>query len=103
MLIQFRVENHRSLRDEQVLSMVAAKVDKDDARLIWPDDLGEVLLPAVAIYGANASGKSNVLGALGFMSDAVLRSHRLWEPEGGTPHDPFALSSRANEPSLYEG
>jgi uncharacterized protein len=102
MLIQFRVENHRSLRDEQVLSMVAAKVDEGDARFIRPADLGEALLPAVALYGANASGKSNVLGALGFMSDAVLRSHRLWDPEGGTPQDPFALSSKANEPSLYE-
>ena len=103
MLVQFRVENHRSLRDEQVLSMVAAKTgDKDDARLIRRDELGEALLPAVALYGANASGKSNVLGALGFMRDAVLRSHRLWEPESGTPQEAFALSSKANEPSLYE-
>ena len=103
MLVQFRVENHRSLRDEQVLSMVAAKTgDKDDARLIRRDELAEALLPAVALYGANASGKSNVLSALGFMRDAVLRSHRLWEPESGTPQEAFALSSKANEPSLYE-
>ena len=67
MLVQFRVENHRSLRDEQVLSMVAASsASKDDDRLIRPEGLGEALLPAVALYGANASGKSNVLGAMGF-------------------------------------
>jgi hypothetical protein len=103
MLIQFRVENHHSLRDEQTLSMVAASAgDKDDPRLIRPEGLGEALLPAVALYGANASGKSNVVGALGFMRDAVLQSHRLWAPGSPPPRDPFALSSKTSEPSLFE-
>jgi predicted ATPase len=103
MLIQFRVENHRSLRDEQVLSLVAANLgDAEDPRLLRPPELGEALLPAVALYGANASGKSNVLNALAFMREAVLRSHRFWEPEEGAPREPFALSSKAQEPSLYE-
>jgi predicted ATPase len=103
MLIQFRVENHRSLRDEQVLSLVAANLgDPEEPRLLRPQGLEEALLPAVALYGANASGKSNVLNALGFMREAVLRSHRFWAPEAGTPQEPFALSSKAREPSLYE-
>src|ERR1700733_4772617 len=103
MLVQFRVENHRSLRQEQVLSMVAAgAVDSDDPRLIRPDGLDEALLPAVALYGANASGKSNVLHALGFMRNAVLQSHRQWDPDGGTPQEPFALSAARGEPSLFE-
>jgi hypothetical protein len=100
MLIKFRVENHRSLRDEQELSMVAS--DADDGRLIKLDWLPEGLLPAIAIYGANASGKTNALGALAFMRAAVNGSHRLWEPDSGTPQEPFALSERANAPSLYE-
>ncbi len=103
MLIQFRVQNHRSLRDEQVLSMVAGAVaPKDDPRLIRAAGVEDGLLPAVALYGANASGKSNVLQALSFMQSAVLRSHRFWDPEGGTPQEPFALSGKAQEPSLYE-
>jgi len=104
MLIQFRVENHRSLRDEQVLSLVAANLGgSEEPRLLRPPGLGESLLPAVALYGANASGKSNVLNALAFMREAVLRSHRYWEPEAGTPQEPFALSSKAQkQPSLYE-
>jgi len=103
MLIQFRVENHRSLRDEQMLSMVAADLgDPGDARLLRRPGLPEALLPALALYGANASGKSNVLRALLFMREAVRDSHRLWEPESGTPQEPFALSSKATEPSLYE-
>lgn len=103
MLIQFRVENHRSLRDEQVLNMVAADLgDAGSERLIHVDGFEHGLLPAVALYGANASGKSNVIGALSFMQSAVLESHRLWDPEGGTPQDPFALSAKVNDPSLYE-
>lgn len=103
MLIQFRVENHRSLRDEQILSMVATKLgDAADQRLLPAAELGEALLPAVAIYGANASGKTNVLHSLAFMCRAVRRSHRQWEPETGPPREPFMLSGRQSAPSLYE-
>lgn len=101
MLVQFRVENHRSLRDEQTLSLVASG-DEADPRLIGGGRLGVLLLPAVALYGANASGKSNVLHALAFMCEAVLQSHRAWEPMRGTPREPFALSARASEPTLFE-
>jgi uncharacterized protein len=103
MLIQFRVENHRSLRDEQRFSMVAARGgNAEDERLLRPKGLGEALLPAIALYGANASGKTNLVNALDFMREAVLNSYRLWKPNGGTPQEPFALSSKQTEPSLYE-
>jgi uncharacterized protein len=103
MLIQLRVENHRSLRDEQVLSLAAASLgDPGDPRLIHSHAVSEALLPALAIYGANASGKTNVLHALGFMRDAVVHSYRLWEPDSGIPNEPFALSHKENAPSLYE-
>lgn len=100
MLIQFRVENHRSLRDEQILSLVASS-DKVGAHVLHAEGLGEGVVPVAAIYGANASGKSNVLAALAFMRRAVTDSQRRWEVEG-TPHQPFLLSSKAGEPSLYE-
>src|SRR5262249_24123941 len=61
----------------------------------------EALVATAAIYGANASGKSNVLGALSFMQRAVVDSQRRWEVEG-TPQEPFLLSGKATEPSLYE-
>jgi hypothetical protein len=100
LLIQFRVENHRSLRDEQILSL-AATSDKAGAHVLRVEGLGEALVPVVAIYGANASGKSNVLAALSFLRRAVVDSQRTWEVEG-TPQDPFRLSRKASEPSLYE-
>lgn len=88
MLISFTVENYRSIRDEQSFSMEPGRSEKLDERLI-ADDSAQVL-PVAAIYGANASGKSNVLGAIAFMRDAVVHSHRLYAPDGGVPHKPFA-------------
>ncbi len=100
MLIQFRVENHRSLRDEQVLSLVATS-DQRRVHVLRPEGLGEALVPVVGIYGANASGKSNVLAAIAFMRRAVLDSQRRWDVDG-TARDPFLLSSKVEQPSLYE-
>jgi hypothetical protein len=103
MLIEFRVENHRSIRDEQVLSMEAARIgDESDGRPREIANHGTRLLPVVAIYGANGSGKSNVLAALAYMKEAVSLSHRFWGPDEGLPRDPFAWGDRREEPSLYE-
>jgi len=103
MLIEFRVENHRSLRDEQVLTMEAGRVGDDaDPRPRQVSGYSEKLLPVAALYGANASGKSNVLDAFAFMRDAVLLSHRFWAPEEGVPRDPFAWGPKRSEPSMFE-
>lgn len=103
MLIEFRVENHRSLRDEQVLTMEAGRIDDaTDSRPRQVPGHPESLLPVAALYGANASGKSNVIAALAFMRDAVLSSHRLWSPDDGVPRDQFAWGPKKTEPSLFE-
>lgn len=103
MLLQFCVENHRSLRDEQRLTLTAASLaDRSDVQLHRFPTLEDPVIPAAAIYGANASGKTNVLHALASMRSAVLMSHRLWEPESGTPQQPFALDERAAAPSRFE-
>lgn len=96
MLIEFRVKNHRSIREEQVLSMEAPN------RELTSSSVSDSVLPAAALYGANASGKSNVLSALRFMRDAVVLSHRVWEPDEGVPRDPFAWGTTRSEPSLFE-
>lgn len=90
MLLGFRVANHKSIREEQELLLLPA-YDKDRDSV-----------PVAAIYGANASGKSNVLDALRDMRRAVLDSFRLWEPDGGVPREPFALTAQAKgEESLF--
>ncbi|MBT3327546.1 MAG: ATP-binding protein [Gemmatimonadales bacterium] len=101
MLVEFRVQNHRSLLDEQVLTMEAGRVGSPDDQRPRNVD-GFCLLPTVALYGANASGKSNVLSALGFMRDAVIESHSAWPPQGGVPRDAFAWGTGPSSPSLFE-
>lgn len=103
MLIEFRVENHRSLRDEQVLTFEAANIgDPADRRPRQVPGHDKKILPVAALYGANASGKSNVLSALEFMKSAVEDSHRLWIPGGGVSRSPFAWGISRSEPSLFE-
>lgn len=102
MLVEFRTENHRSLREEQALSLSASNRLPADSRVRAVDGVESGLLTSAVIYGGNASGKSNVLSALAYMRDAVVLSHRAWDPEGGVPRSPFAWGGSASAPSMYE-
>jgi hypothetical protein len=103
MLIEFRVENHRSIRDEQALTMeIGRGGDPDDPRPREVAGHSQRILPVAALYGANASGKSNVISGLGFMRDAVIDSHSSWPPQGGVPRDAFAWEGRTAAPSMFE-
>lgn len=103
MLVEFRVANHRSIRHEQVLSLQAAPLpDERDTLSRKIEGTPDPLLPVVALFGANASGKSNVLSAFAFMRQAVLFSHRLWDPLAGVPREPFAWPDEQEAPSLFE-
>lgn len=90
MLLRFRFGNFRSFKEEQELSLVAGSGKEKPEVLIHSPALDEAILPVAGIYGANASGKSNILRALSFMADAVKHSQTKWEPEEGVPWDPFA-------------
>ncbi len=52
-------------------------------------------VPVAAVYGANASGKSNLFDALNFMASAVRDSFGRWSPDGGVPRQPFKLDPEA--------
>jgi hypothetical protein len=67
MLIEFRLKNFRSFRDQQTLSMVAAS-DKElrDTNTAKIPAFKHNLVRSAIIYGPNASGKSNLILALGF-------------------------------------
>jgi len=62
----------------------------------------QAFLPAVVIYGANASGKSNVILAMRFMQTSVLFSQSMGRPQGGVPRSPFALDlDSEQQPSVF--
>lgn len=102
MLIRFQVENFRSIKDSQELSLVASgRSDRPEA-VIPVERYDFQLLRAAAVYGPNASGKSSLFHALAFMRDAVMESQRMWAPEAGVPRSAFALDpSCLAEPSVF--
>lgn len=79
MLIQFTVGNYRSIREEQTLSMVAGNDEALAENLIPVGSLKWPLLRQVAIYGPNASGKSNLLRAIETLRVMVEESAGLQE------------------------
>lgn len=97
MLLSFRFANHRSFRDEQQLNLLPVYEGADSGT---PESLAAV--PVVGIFGANASGKSNVLSALSYVSTMVGRSDRDTEPGLGPQRQPFRLAPEtAAQPSSY--
>lgn len=90
MLRSFRVANHKSFRDETELLLMPAY------------DRSRQVVPVAAVFGANASGKSNLLDALRWLQVAVRESYAAWEPGAGIPRTPFRLDPAvAATPSLY--
>ncbi|MFD4831538.1 ATP/GTP-binding protein [Streptomyces uncialis] len=106
MLLRFRVANHRSIRDEQELSLSATGFTEGTARetSLSAGDRPITVLPALGIFGANASGKSNLLSALRFMRTAVRDSFVDWaKAPGKVPREPFKLDPACGEETtLFE-
>ncbi|QUQ63082.1 AAA family ATPase [Kutzneria sp. CA-103260] len=97
MLVRFEVTNFRSIAAPVELSMVAVDRDRPAAR--DQPMLGESLLPVAAVYGPNASGKSNVAAALRWLRDAVAHSLRTWEED--IPTEPFAFGPWPSRPTEF--
>ena len=104
MLIDFRFENFRSFRNQQTLSLVAYE-RLNDGLISHSFDSGRRdvprLLKAAAIYGANASGKSNLIKALQFMRAKVVNQRLV--SSCGWSEQPFRLSEEAADlPTRFE-
>ena len=100
MLIQFSVENFLSFKEKQIFSMLATK-DESHPEHIVPvsDGVRKPLLRTAALYGANASGKSNLIKAMKFAQNLVV--------EGTDAHHqilitPFKLCAPSDEPSKFQ-
>ena len=93
MLLRFGVSNHLSIRDYQELSLAASSLkERQEEKLIACEAAPtKYLLPSAVIYGANASGKSNFINAMGTMCGMVLQSQTKGEPGGGVLRHPFKL------------
>ena len=97
MLIRFEVANFRSIHEPVELSMVA--VDSNRPEAVQIPNLGESLLHVAAIFGPNASGKSNIISAFNWLRDAVQFSLQSWDD--GIPVEPFAFAAGNVEPTEF--
>ncbi|HNY25962.1 MAG TPA: AAA family ATPase [Candidatus Sumerlaeota bacterium] len=107
MLIEFKVSNFRSIREQQTFSLVASNADKDLPECVIERNLPGLsklkYLKGAALYGANASGKSNVLDAIRFLKKFVETSVTEIKPGELIATTPFKLDSEsASKPSTFE-
>jgi len=97
MLLQFTVENFLSFRDETRLSMVAPPGVTEQTFEI-PGRPGLRVMRITALYGANASGKSNLVGAMQ-VAAALIAAEGPWV----LPHGPFLLDeTSSSRPSRFQ-
>src|SRR5438874_844343 len=98
MLIDFTVQNFRSFGSEQTLNLVASsKIQDHKAHCIQIGLTGKQVLRAGVVYGANASGKSNLVRAILFAQSLI---------QGTGPFKRIALSQfrfcKQKKPSKFE-
>ncbi len=79
MLIQFNFKNFKSFRDEVSLDLTATKITEHEGHVA--EAANDKLLKVAAIYGANASGKSNVYDAFEYMTYYVDESFKFGDEE----------------------
>ena len=105
MLEEFLVENYRSMKNEQILSLAASnRKDKEDSNILQynANYTGKVnrVLPTAALYGPNASGKSTLLNALQTMRRIIVRQ----APDDSTelPIVPFLLDDNRSKSTTFQ-
>src|SRR6266705_2911249 len=103
MLIEFQVENFRSFRERQTLSMVGAALPEHVTANTFDSGMKDFdrLLRSAVVYGPNAAGKTNLMKAIQFMQSFVISSAS--SPASPYPYRPFKLSKATREaPTHFE-
>src|ERR1035438_3273900 len=102
MILQFSVSNYKCFRKLQTLNLMASSQDKSLPENCFVTDLpglsGKRWTKGVAIYGANASGKTTILQALEALGMMVETSAKMTDPKEPIPQiEPFALAPGLSE------
>lgn len=103
MVLEIRLSNFFSIKDEVVLDFRAANIKSANAKALNNNlfDTGKTkLLKTLVIYGANASGKSNIIKAIRFCHAMVLESHNH-NQNVVFNFQPFKFDGFAGKPSHY--
>lgn len=107
MLLEFSLTNYRSFRDKQTLSLIGtvgeSQLSNNLVKLDFPGARGVAVLRSAAIYGANASGKSNLFSAVNFVQSFVAESATSMKPKDEIEVVPFAFHPECkSQPSEFE-
>ena len=106
MLLEFNVTNFRSIKEKQTLSLLKTKKNELENNFTTISlSTGKTLdvLNSAAIYGANASGKSNLVLALQTMFSIIEQSTSYQKNQGVLGIEPFLLSTETqNQPTEFE-
>ena len=105
MIIEFSVKNFRSFKDEQTFSLYTQTKGNSllsENSILCPNTRNLRVLKSAGVYGANASGKSNLLIAIDILCFIVTGSKNFDEVDGIRGFDPYrlSLSSEKNPVSL---
>ena len=98
MLIEFSIKNWKSFRDKSKLSFVAGEKGLNKRQIPVVNRYGLNLLPVAAIFGGNASGKSNLVEALKFARRMVVQGTEI---DGEILVDPFLKDDDSENKGSY--
>lgn len=110
MLLMFKVKNYASFKDESILDMRATAYVQHPNHVIRIDDKLS-LLKTTALYGANASGKSNLISAMFFFEQYIFSQFiNKKEDEDFEPNEigvkmklePFCLTENVSDASEFD-
>jgi len=103
MVLEIRLKNFFSIKDEVLLDFRAAKMNNDATKALSSTVIeykGEKILKSIGLFGANASGKTNILKAIDFCQHMIVDSDKYNE---GKVFDfvPFKFEGYENKPSAF--
>jgi len=100
MIIRYTTENFYSIRESVTVDFTVSAKAGDREGLI-PTERGYKVNTVTGVFGANASGKTNLLKSLGFLSWFV-RDSGSRNPDERIPYEPFAFTLGRLEPTKFE-
>ena len=104
MIISFELQNYRSFKERQVLNLHMEQGDELPQNIATPDKEKKIsVVRTAAIYGANASGKSNLLRGMLAAVNLIVTSHKFDRNSVVPWYEPFQLDDRtSNAPVEFE-
>jgi uncharacterized protein len=102
MLIRFGCSNFKSIYKYQEIILTASALNDEQTDLVKVNGFKKDLLPSIAIYGANASGKTNFIDAISYAIKLILRSYK-YEKGDKIYRNTFKLhTAAARKPSAFD-